>query len=274
VLSHAELSEAYLGGAKLLAAELSNADLTNANLEEANLSKAVLNDAELEGAKAPGAIFFAASLQRCNLTRALLRGANLDEADARHANFNETELENATLTGARLFSASTKDAKHASIRCEWLDSSAHGDGSKRVTGDDIQLFLAGKVAPGAAATRYFGEGDVLRDATLEFGDGSSIEIDSRFEKCTISLGEGTDLVVGEAGVLSECMIMGGGNITIHGQFFERESPGIVGPRRLVVSAQGSLVGSVQQSQVNTAFAFQPGCRLRMKILRPRQGAER
>jgi hypothetical protein len=204
---------------------------------------------------------------RCNFSKAILTNANLTGVDARHANFDETDLGGAILTGARLFSATTSTARYSAIQADWLDGSPNGDSSKRITGEDIAAFLAGKVAPGAAATRYFGEGDVLRDATLEFGEGSSIEIDSRFEKCSIALGEGTDLVVGEAGVLSECMITGGGNITIHGQFFEKQSPGIVGPRRLVVSSCGSLVGAVQQNSEDTVFAFQPGCRLRMKILR-------
>ena len=59
-------------------------------------------------------------------------------------------------------------------------------------------------------------------------------------------GAQTAMVVGKAGVLSECQITGAGNITIHGQFYERDSPGIVGPSQLVVSSHGSLVGSVEQ----------------------------
>ena len=54
-------------------------------------------------------------------------------------------------------------------------------------------------------------------------------------------------MVGETGVLADCKIAGGGDVTVHGQFFERESPGIVGPRELVVSAKGALVASVQQT---------------------------
>jgi len=125
--------------------------------------------------------------------------------------------------------------------------------------------VAGSGSPGTA--RYFGEGDVLRNAALEFGGGSLVEIESRFENCTIALGVGTELVVGKAGVLKSCQIIGAGNVTIHGQFYERETPGIVGPRQLVVSAHGAVVGAVQQAPDNTIFAFEPGCRLRMKILR-------
>ena len=105
--------------------------------------------------------------------------------------------------------------------------------------------LEGKPQP--SATRYFGEGDVLRNAALEFGAGSSVEIDSRFENCTITLGDGTDLVIGRSGVLKDCQIAGTGNVTVHGLFFEREAPGIVGPRQFVVSAQGAVVGTVEQA---------------------------
>ena len=42
----------------------------------------------------------------------------------------------------------------------------------------------------------------------------------------------------------------------------------MGPKSLVVSARGAMVGAVEQSEDTTVFAFQPGCRLRVKILRP------
>ncbi len=114
--------------------------------------------------------------------------------------------------------------------------------------------------------RYFGKGDVLRNANLEFGQSAYVEIESRFEQCSIALGEGAELVVGQDGVLVDCQITGGGNITIHGQFFEGSSPGIVGPKKLVVSSHGSVVGVVQQPDQSTHFAFEPGCKLRMRIL--------
>ena len=109
---------------------------------------------------------------------------------------------------------------------------------------------------------------MLRNATLEFGEGAFVEIESLFEQCSIALGKGTELVVGQAGVLSDCQIKGAGNITINGHFFERASPGIVGPSQLVVSSSGALVGAVEQSPDSTRFAFESGCRLRMKILKP------
>jgi hypothetical protein len=123
---------------------------------------------------------------------------------------------------------------------------------------------------GVANRRYFGKGDVLRNASLEFDAGAFIEIESLFEQCTISLGQGTELVVGKGGVLSDCQIKGGGSITINGHFFEKQSPGIVGAEQVIVSAGGALVGAVEQPPHSTRFAFEPGCKLRMKILRAKK----
>ena len=54
---------------------------------------------------------------------------------------------------------------------------------------------------------------------------------------------------------------------MHGHFFERESPGIVGARQVMVSANGALVASVKQHAELTRFAFERGSRLRVKIVR-------
>jgi hypothetical protein len=205
---------------------------------------------------------------RCNARQASFARADLSHLDARHGNFDGADLEGAALTGAKVAGVSMTNAKLSPVAAEWVDASSDADGSRRVSGGDIAALLSGKGLP-TTNTRYFGEGDVLRNATLEFGAGSTVEIESRFEKCSIALAAGTSLVVGEAGVLKDCVITGAGEITIHGKFFERESPGIIGPRRLVVSSRGSVVGAVEQSPESTAFSFQPGCRLRMKILRAR-----
>src|SRR5206468_1763849 len=131
------------------------------------------------------------------------------------------------------------------VQAAWIDTSPAGDGTGRISNGEIPSLLSGLVtaapaaavvttaAVAAAATpagwRYFGRGDVLRNASLEFHGSARVEIDSLFENCSIKLGEGTELVVGRAGVLADCSITGGGSITIHGQFFEKESPGIVAP---------------------------------------------
>ena len=217
---------------------------------------------------APRARFTRASLQRANLEQANLRDADLGHADARHANFESADITNADLGNARLGKAVLTGIKALGVRGDVVDASEHGDGSEILKGARIASFLAGKVEHAGGGTRYFGRGDVLRDAVLVFEPNSSVHIDSRFENCSLSLGDGVELTVGDSGVLKDCEIRGKGNITIHGRFFERKAPGIVGPKSLVVSARGAMVGAVEQSDETTVFAFQPGCRLRVKILRP------
>ena len=115
--------------------------------------------------------------------------------------------------------------------------------------------------------RYFGRGDVLRDATLELSDGVRVEIDSLFQNCEVRLRPGTELVVGPSGVLADCRIVGAGDITIQGQFFERNSPGILGPRRLAVAGRGAIVATIEQAPELTQFAFERGSRLRLRIVK-------
>jgi hypothetical protein len=87
-----------------------------------------------------------------------------------------------------------------------------------------------------------------------------------FQNCTINLGERTELIIGAAGVLADCQIVGAGCITVHGKFFERASPGIVGPRQLMVTAGGAVVAAVAQNVELTQFGFESGCQLRLKIV--------
>jgi hypothetical protein len=158
------------------------------------------------------------------------------------------------------------------LRAEWVDTSAEGTGTKKVTGADVAALLSGQAA---TQKRYFGRGDVLRNAHLEFDSGASVEIESLFEQCTIALGNDAELVIGRSGVLSGCQIRGAGKITIHGKFVERDAPGIHGPTQLVVSSCGSLIGAVEQAAEMTRFGFEPGCMLRMKIQQgKKEAAER
>ena len=180
-------------------------------------------------------------------------------------------FERTTLEAAKLNASVLDGIVLVSVIAASIDTSAQGDGSQRVHGEQIAVFLTGTVEVKAPSTRYFGRGDVLRDATLEFGANSMIHIDSRFENCSIELGEGAELTIGEPGVLKDCQITGAGNVTVHGRFFERQSPGIVGVKRLVVSSKGAVVGSIEQAADATVFAFQPGCRLRVKIAQSKLG---
>ncbi len=262
---NASLREAFLAGADLREANLENADLEGANLQGANLVGANLNRANLDGANLQGADLAGARLTHAQLDSAKLGGANLVAAQLSHADLSDADLSTAKLDEADLSSADLTGAnlEEASLgRARLRD--AHLDNASLANAVLTDAEMSG---PARAATgrRFFGKGDVLRNANLEFDAGAAVEIESLFEQCTIALGEGTELVVGEAGVLNGCQIRGAGKITIHGKFVERESPGIVGPTQLVVSARGSLVGAVEQPTELTRFAFEPGCMLRMKI---------
>jgi hypothetical protein len=125
-------------------------------------------------------------------------------------------------------------------------------------------------APSTQANRFFGPGDVLRNATLEFGSDSLVEVQSRFENCSLRLAEGSRLTIGEDGVLDGCEISGPGRIVIGGKFVQGDGlPSIVGPRALTVLENGALAGTVQQHPDLTDFGFARGCYLRMNIIRDR-----
>jgi uncharacterized protein YjbI with pentapeptide repeats len=284
------LDDAKLAGALLTNASLKGASLKRVNLEGANLARADLEGADLSDARLSRACFERASLRQVKLDRATLSEANLvgvelsdsvlsaadlTRADARHAVFTNAVLNGVRFDGAKLHGATFEGARVTTPSLEWIDVSPAADASQRLDSDRAFAFLGGRRESVAPKMRYFGKGDVLRDATLDFGEGSVIHIDSRFENCLINLGEGAELTIGKTGVLKACEIVGGGRITVHGRFFERASPGIAGVRSVTVSGSGSIVGGLEQSEEATLFAFEPGCRLRVKILKPRlrQAAE-
>jgi uncharacterized protein YjbI with pentapeptide repeats len=262
-------SEALLAGADLREANLESADLEGANLQGAILVGANLNRANLEGANLQGADLAGARLTHTQLAAAKLGGANLVAAQLAHADLSEADLSTAKLDEADLTNADLSGAnlEEASlVRAKMRDARTQGANLKNanLTGADAPSLVAKEGVSGIK--RYFGKGDVLRNAHLEFDSGASVEIESLFEQCSIALGDGTELVVGKSGTLSGCQIRGAGKITIHGKFIERESPGITGVNQLVVTTGGSIVGAVEQPPELTRFAFEPGCMLRMKIL--------
>ena len=271
VFNHAELDEAYLGSVLGGGARFTNARLAGANLEDSRFPGASFDEASLRGAHLRNADFSNASLVRTDFSLADLTGANLTGADIRHANFTQAVIINAKLTGAKAAGLIGTGSAPAAVEVLWLDLSPAGDGSNRVENGVIPSVLAlgaiATVKPVAdSRRRYFGRGDVLRNAVLQFDAGAHVEIDSLFQNCTINIGDGTELVIGTSGVLADCEIVGAGSITINGKFFERQAPGIVGPRRLAVSAQGALVSAISKHTEATRFAFENGCQLRVKIL--------
>lgn len=273
VLSHAELDDAYLGSVTGGGARLGNARLVGANLEDARLPGAILDEASLKGAILRNTDLEKASLVKSDFEGADLTGANLSNTDLRHATFAQAVLANTKLTGAKAAGLIGTGAPLGVVDVTWLDLSPAGDGSGRVENGVIPSILSrGALAmprTDEVRRRYFGHGDVLRNATLQFDAGARVEIDSLFQNCTINLGEETELVIGPAGVLADCEIVGAGNVTVHGKFFERAVPGIIGPRILAVSAKGAVVSSVAQNAAATRFAFEPGCQLRVKIVAPK-----
>ena len=275
VLTNASLRGASLKRANLEGANLARADLEGAELSDARLARACLERASLQGAKLDRASLVDANLSGVELSDSVLSAADLSRADARHATFTNAVINGVRFEGAKLHGATFDGARVTTPSLEWIDVSAAGDGSQRLDPERAFAFLGGRLESTAPKMRYFGKGDVLRDATLEFGEGSVIHIDSRFENCLITLGEGAELTIGKSGVLKACEIVGKGRITVHGRFFERTSPGIAGARSVTVSGSGAVVGGLEQSDEATQFAFEPGCRLRVKILRPRvlQAAE-
>jgi len=188
-------------------------------------------------------------------------------------------IENTRFTGAKAAGLIGTGSEIGVVDVTWLDLSPAGDGSGRVENGVIPLILvSGALAPAArpddARRRYFGRGDVLRNATLQFDAGARVEIDSLFQNCTINLGDQTQLVIGPSGVLADCEIVGAGCVTVHGKFFERQSPGIIGPRVLSVSAGGAVVSAVSKNPEATQFAFEMGCQLRVKIVGPQQPSQK
>jgi uncharacterized protein YjbI with pentapeptide repeats len=277
-LTHAQLDLANLGGAvKMMKAELTNANLNDSNLEDGDFTGATLADAQMRGIKARGVKLVGAVLSKVDFAKANLANADLSNADLRYAMFTDAKLEGANLTGAKVHGLTAKGAQLSGITADWLDNSPNADGSIRVAGAQVMALLAGEpvarpTPPEARSAnhRYFGRGDVLRNASLQFDEGATVEIESLFESCSIALGRGTELLIGSDGVLTGCQITGAGNITINGKFFDapgakRSGPAIVGAHQVVVSSSGAMVGVVQQPPELTRFAFEPGCQLRMRI---------
>ncbi|HEU4729147.1 MAG TPA: hypothetical protein VFT22_14680, partial [Kofleriaceae bacterium] len=188
------------------------------------------------------------------------------------ATFARAQLAGAHLTGAKVAGLVGTGMPLGAIEVGWLDLSPAGDGTQRIENGVIPSVLTtGAITFSVAEEtrrRYFGRGDVLRNATLQFDGGAQVEIDSLFQNCTINVGVDTQLVIGPSGVLADCEIVGAGCITVHGKFFERGSPGIVGARKLMVSSRGAVVSAVAQSAEPTGFAFESGCQLRVKIIPP------
>jgi uncharacterized protein YjbI with pentapeptide repeats len=281
-LQQADLTRASASGASFERADLSGARLTFAELDAANFGGASLKGAMLTSANLTEAYLGAAKLGGANLRDARMSRANLEKADLtqcdlRNADLSQAMLDGCTLNGARIGGIQAAPSQFARVLADWVDVAADGLDPHKTKGADVAAWVEGAArgrAFGAVPTdsdgkrRYFGEGDFLGGAQLEFSEGSLVEVQSRFKDCAITLRPGAKLIVGENGVFEGCRIVGAGDILVQGRLAESgDAPSIVGPRRLVVAAQGSLVATVQQPSERTRFGFEPGCHLRLKITR-------
>lgn len=293
VLRNADLDGANLSAASLLEADLANANLEGASLEraradgahfshavltDARLGKAELNGANLKGAELNGAYLGGARLEGADLRRAVLDETNLEEADLSAADLRDCELvtsilDGAILDGAKVFRVALLREQLSQTLIEWWDISRSGDGSSREDGNQVGAFLeAGAAAPlppaavpAESRTRFFGPGDVLRNAEFEIGDGSAVEVQGRLENCKIILGEDARLTIGEAGVLRDCRVAGPGGLYVHGQIRNGSDEALTMPKVFFVGASGSVVATIQQPSGLTRFGFEPGCSVRLKI---------
>lgn len=280
-LQNADLSRANLEGASLEGAKLSGARLNFAQLELANLGGAILENVQLTNADLSDAYLGGAKLCRADLRGAQMKSSNFEECDLTEADLRDADMEGANLSGATMTGAKVHGVDFTleqlnAVFAEWVDFSESGNGEMTCEGASlVEQYEQMKNGPAPtpapqsssdAGKRFFGQGDVLRNATLEFGEKSQVEIESRFENCSIALGTGAVLRLGKHGVLQGCQVVGYGEIVIDGEFKENgKGPGFVGTKRLVVGKNGVVTGSLQQPPESTEFGFEKGCVLRLKI---------
>lgn len=291
-LSNCNLRSAQLRAANLTGAQLSNANLSNADLEKACLSLAMgvnarLNRATLRHAVLDGSDFRSASLNECNLEqssaqRACLQGASMVLARLRSADFRHSKLDKADLRKTRcrdikLQSASLHAARIAELDLgttllgdfpdDQCDLSPSGDGSSFGTLQDLKR-KARKSAP-PENERYFGAGDVLKNAELRYESGTEVRIDGQFDNCTLKLAAGATLHLSPSAILNNCRIVGG-TLRLEGTFLAPNQVGLECPQLLAVSKQGAVSTSLRQVPGGTIFDFARGCRLRLRLLSPIQ----
>ena len=215
-----------------------------------------------------------ADLREADLTGANLTGVDFSNADLRRAIVADADLTKSTLTGAKIHGLDTGGDFPEDISVEWADAGPKADGRHLLDIRQVRRMLAApEASPSGKQRRFFGQGDVLRNAELDFREGATVHIESAFENCAIHLSADSELVLGDKGSMKDCTISGG-RLTIHGRFEQGEQPGLVEPQRLVVSSTGVVASTLKQPQAPTEFAFERGCRLRIEIQKPagNQGA--
>src|SRR5205814_5265652 len=160
--------------------DFSASNLRAAVLSDGDFTRAVFTDASLVEVKATGAKLGAANLHKADLTKANLTNAELSQADLRRARLTGATLTGACLTGAKVAGLVGTGAPLVDVQAAFLDASPEGDDAARVSDGEVMFLLsgfrAGELRPGSSAARYFGRGDVLRDARLELDAGARVDI--------------------------------------------------------------------------------------------------
>ena len=68
--------------------------------------------------------------------------------------------------------------------------------------------------------------------------------------------------------MTACTVVGPGVVRVHGRVLEGDAPTFSGPLLIEVTKTGAVIATVEQPETKTAFAIEPGARLRMTITRP------
>src|SRR4029078_8757956 len=102
--------------------------------------------------------------------------------DLRQATLARARVGGAKLTGAKVAGLTGTGAPLGEVQAGWVGTIAGGDGTGRVSNGEISSLLSGLGASvGATAPagprRYFGHGDVLRNATPDFPPGARLQSD-------------------------------------------------------------------------------------------------
>jgi len=275
VLSHADLVEAYLGGANLKAAKLEGANLTGAKLEEAVFAGAFLEDAQFVRAQASGAKFNGADAPPRELRgggpdgRGLV-GHRRPPRDARARQDDKTKW-----TGAKVAHMIGSGAPASDLDVGWVDASPTATGSdgstptRRSRSSSAGSLRVRRRASAISAPATFSAARRSSSAKARASRSRAASRAARSPSARAASWSSERRACWRAG-----RILGAGDITIHGTFLEAESPGIVGPRQLVVSAGGAVKSAVEQMKGLTRFAFEPGCKFADEDRRARSNGER
>jgi uncharacterized protein YjbI with pentapeptide repeats len=141
-LEDVDLADANLTAANLYAAYLLRCSLMRANLDEADLGKAEFHSVDLREATLRRAtlVRFAAyrtSFVGSDLSGAVLSGAILANNDLRHLDLSGATVTSTSFDGASIFGLRGPVSDARDVRCEWVDTSEEGDGSRREGADAL-----------------------------------------------------------------------------------------------------------------------------------------